>query len=239
MRVALTLLLLPLVATACGGSKRTTASASPLATVKSAAQKTLAAGTAHLTLSAQVVSGGQTVSVAGKGAFDAKAHDGSLDADFNAGAVSGSVQEVQKGTAVYLKSDLFALALPAGKTWIKLDLAKAAKGSGVDLRTLLAQDPSKALQELQSLKDATKVGSETVGGVSTTHYRAQSARGSYDMWIGDDGYLHRVRAVVSASGGKATVTTDLSSYGSGVSVTVPPAKQIYDATNTSIPGLGG
>jgi hypothetical protein len=245
-------LLLPLVAAACGGgSKHAVAPASPLDAVRGAAQKTAASGSAHLSLTAKVATGGQDVSLAGDGAFDTKAHAGTLHATFDASSLSGSIDEVLKGTDLYLKSDLFALALPAGKSWIKIDLAKTAASQGVNLRALLAQDPSEALQALQSLKHVTQVGTETIDGVSTTHYRAQVASssqvpgGTYDVWVGDDGYVHRVRAVVAAgktSSGdvKATVTTDLSKYGTGVSVTVPPAAQTYVSNGkTAIPGLGG
>jgi len=256
-RATFLLLLVPLAAAGCGGSKAKNAnSASPLDAVRSAAQKTEQSGSAHLSLTAKVVAGGQNVDLKGDGAFDVKAHDGSLNATFDASALSGTIQEVQKGTDLYLKSDLFALALPAGKTWIKLDLAKAAKSRGVNLQALLAQDPSASLKALQALRSATKIGTEQVGGVATTHYRAQidtsklsgasslPSAGTYDVWVGDDGYIHRVEAVVSAgktSSGNvnATVTTDLSSFGSKVNVTVPPSGETYVTRGGSIPGLGG
>jgi LppX/LprAFG-like lipoprotein len=256
-RAAFVLLLVPLATAACGGSKSKTAvSVSPLEAVRSAAQKTEQSGSAHLNLTATVVAGGQNVSLRGSGAYDVKAHDGSLDATFDAGAISGAIQEVQQGTDVYLKSDLFSVALPAGKTWVKLDLAKAAKSRGLNLQALLAEDPSASLKALQALRGVTKIGTEQVGGVATTHYRAQidttklsgasglPGGGTYDVWIGDDGYIHRVQTVVSAgktaSGRvRATVTTDLSGYGTKVNVKVPPSGETYATRGGSIPGFGG
>jgi hypothetical protein len=208
--------------------------------VKSAAQKTEQAGSARLIVDAQVADAGQTIGLHGNGAYDVNAHDGSLNATFDAGAVSGAVEEVLKGTDVYLKSDLFALALPAGKTWLKVDLAKAAKSKGLDLRSLLDADPSTVLKALESQPSATKVGSATIDGTATTEYSA----GPYDVWVGSDGYNHQLKATISAgatAGGKVsgTVTTQLSSFGAKVSVTVPPAASTYAGTTASIPGLGG
>jgi hypothetical protein len=48
-----------------------------------------------------------------------------------------------------------------------------------------------------------------------------------------------VRATITSKASKATVTTDFSGYGDKVTVTLPPASQVYDGTRTKIPGLGG
>jgi hypothetical protein len=250
-RSALALLAVPLVAAACGGGKSSAPPPSdPLAAVKGAAVKTAAAGSEKLGLVATVVSGGQTVELKGTGGFDTKAHLGSLRGTLAAGGVNGALDEVSQGTTLYVKSDLLGAMLPAGKTWIKLDLAQLAKSQGLDVSSLLSQDPSQALKQLESLKDVTKVGAETVGGFATTHYHAaidvsklpsaaKGGTGDYDVWIGDDGYVHRVRATITSKASKATVTTDFSGYGDKVTVTVPPASQVYDGTRTKIPGLGG
>ena len=90
-----------------------------------------------------------------------------------------------------------------------------------------------------------------LGGVSTTHYTATvtkssattNAGGVYDVWVGDDGYIHRVRTIVAGSSGSASgavhATSTLSGFGDPVTVTVPPASQTVVSTNGSIPGLGG
>jgi hypothetical protein len=252
-RSVLALLALPLAAAACGGAKNHSAaplSSDPATAVKSAAVKTAAAGSEHLTLLGSVVAGGQTIEISGSGAFDTKAHLGSLHATLSAAGINGPLDEVSKGKAVYVKSELLSALLPAGKAWIKLDLAQLAKSNGLDASALLSEDPSQALTQLQSLRNVTKVGTAQVGGVATTHYHAtidvskvssatKKATGSYDVWIGDDGYVHRVRAVIASPGSKATVTSDFSGYGDKVTVDVPPASQTFDGSGTKIPGLGG
>ena len=184
-RVLALLAALPLVATACGGgggSKSSSSGATPLQAVKAAAQKTYAAGSEALALSANVVASG----------------------------------------------------LPGGKTWLKLDLGRVHV-SGLDLQSLLAADPGALLKQLEAVKTATKVGTDSVG----THYKVKEGAGpaAYDIWVGDDGYLHRV--VVAQSSPKVSVTIDLSKFGERVTAAAPPAAQVYESKSGSLPGLGG
>jgi len=231
--VLIAVLVLPLAACG-GGSKSPTSSVAPLEAVKAAAQKTYAAGSEALALSANVVASGQTVALSGNGSFDIKSKRGSMKLNVKAGPVDTSVDEVLVGTAAYLKAPLLTSGLPSGKTWVKIDLAKVHV-SGLDLQSLLAEDPGALLQRLQALKSATKVGSDSIG----THYKVKEAAApaGYDVWVGDDGYIHRV--VVSQSSPKVSVTVDLSKFGEKVTAAAPPAAQVYESKNGSIPGLGG
>jgi hypothetical protein len=237
-RLALLVLVLPLAA--CGGGSKHSGSAStPVDAVKAAAQKTYAAGSESLSLTASVQASGQAVALTGSGAFATKGARGSMSLHVNAGPISTTVDEVLAGTAVYLKSPLLAGGLPAGKTWLKFDLAKLHV-SGLDLQSLLAQNPGDQLKTLQSLKSATKVGTGRVDGVSATHYAVQTQTKtfpSYDVWVGDDGYIHRVQ--VGQANPKVAVTLDLSKFGDPVTATPPPASKVYVSPNGTIPGLGG
>ena len=259
LAVALVLLSLPLAAAACGGSSKSkapsaTGGAAAIDVVKNAAKKTTLAGSEHLTLNVGGSASGQRIVVTGAGDFDNKLHVGSLHVDFSAAGISASIDAVLSSTDMYLKSSLFAALLPVGKSWLKLDLKKAGAAQGLNLNTLLSQDPTQSLTALQSLTGATKVGSEQIGGVATTRYRARidlsklSAAGAagapsaYDAWVGSDGYVHRVRAhIMTGSGGQksvVTLTADLSDFGKSVSVAVPPPAQTLTSTG-SLPGLGG
>lgn len=247
------LLLVPLVAAACGGSSKSKAKSSPatggasaIDAVTAAAKKTEAAGTEQLSLDAAGTAGGQHLALTGTGAFDAPHRVGTLDVDFSDAGISTAIDAVLSGADMYLKSPLFALMLPAGKSWLKLDLSKAGAANGLSLNTLLAQDPTQTLTSLQSLRGATAVGSEMVDGIATTHYRARTLAGSkpgtYDVWVGGDGYVHRLRSRLASGTGTTaaavTLTVDLSGFGKKVTVAVPPASQTV-ASNGSLPGLGG
>lgn len=251
---AVSLLALPLAAAACGGSKNGASSTAalpddPVAAVKGAAAKTAQAGSEHLAILARVVARGQAVTFKGSGDFDTKKHLGSLKGDFSVGGLNGSLEEISSGADAYVKSDLLSALVPGGKQWVKLDLAKTAKAQGVSITSFLSQDPSQALSQLQSLGEVQKVKTQIVGS-KTTHYRARidlsklkgvatSGTGRYDVWIGEDGYVHQVKAIVTTGGSTSTVTTNLSAFGEPVSVTLPKAADTYDGTKTSIPGLGG
>ena len=249
---ALPLLALPLAVAACGGksSSSTPLPHDPVAAVKGAASKTVQAGSEHVHLVGRVVAGSQTVTFNGAGDFDTQAHLGSLHGEFSAGGLNGVIDEVTSGTISYLKSELLTALVPGGKTWVKIDLAKTAKARGINVTSVLSQDPTEALTQLQALRDVQKIGTETVAGETTTHYRArldlsklkgvaQAGLGRYDVWIGEDGYVHRVKAIVTTGGATSTLTTDLSKFGEPVKVTVPKAADTFDGTKASIPGLTG
>jgi len=255
LAVLLLLLALPFAAAACGGGKKsssqttTTSSATPMDAVKAAAEKTAKAGSLKLTLNVGGATTSAKLAVAGAGGFDTTNREGQLHLRFSTGGISGTMDVVLKGTDLYVSSPLLSLALPSGKTWIKVDISKPAKAGGLDLSTILSQDPTQALDALQNVSNVVEVGQAQVGGVTLTHYRATitktattKAGGTYDVWVGDDGYIHRVRTVIGGTSGSTTgavrATSNLSGFGEPVTVTAPPASQTV-TSNGSIPGLGG
>jgi len=245
-RAAALLLVAPLVLAACGGSKSgSKPTLTPLAAMQEAAKTTAGQTSEHMVLKGAVTVSGQAVTVTGDGDFQSRA--GSLHLDFNAAGLTGGIDAVLQGTDLYLKSPLFADALAKGKSWLKLDLAKAAKAHGIDLSTLAAQDPAQTLAQLGRLTKVTEVGSEQVGGTDATHYRGRLAKsatspgGLYDVWVGkDDGYVHRVQySSVLGPKQRLDVTMDLSDFGKDVTIKIPSAAETADATNLNVPGLGG
>jgi hypothetical protein len=202
--------------------------------------------------------GATLVTIDGTGDFDNAKKQGSMHADFSASGLSGTLDEVLNGTTIYLQSPLLTSNLPKGKTWLKLDLQKAAP-KGVDLSALTTQSPTKLLAQLQAAGNVTKVGDETLNGTATTHYRARvdasklpkvaalvnATYGPLDIWIGkNDGYVHRLHIAYTIKPAKASaqaiaVTVDFSDFGKSVSVSVPPASAAVDGTGQAIPGLGG
>ncbi len=145
MRKALfVLLVLPLAA--CGGGGKSSGQPSnmtPVAYVKSSAAKTAQTPSEHITLKGSVTLGTTLVTIDGRGDFDNPGKRGSLHADFSAGGLSGTLDEVLNGTTIYLQSPLLTSNLPKGKTWLKLDLQKAAP-KGLDLSALTSAEPHEA-----------------------------------------------------------------------------------------------
>jgi hypothetical protein len=264
--VALSLLALPLCA-GCGGSKSSSSSTSATTapgayeTVQAAAQKTVQAGSEHVVIRANASSGSHKVTLSGTGDFDSQNRQGTFAADASIAGLQASLEEVLDGTTAYVRSPLLTVLLPAGKSWLKIDLATAGQALGIDTAVLRAQDPAVALAQLQALQNVRKVGTVTVNGVTWTHYRGSldaaklpkasadaltasgSSLGPADVWVGDDGYVHRLRLTTrtTTSGGAAStvVAETLSQFGKSVQVSVPPGSETVDASKVTIPGLGG
>jgi hypothetical protein len=136
------------------------------------------------------------------------------------------VLDYSHGFVEYMRAGMLDGHLPAGKTWLKIDVGKVAKKEGVDLDRLLQAndaDPTKMLDVLRRSANPVLVGKESVDGVSTSHYTATvdlrrlaaletddavreslrraievSGTATYpvDVWIDSDGYLRRVRTTM-------------------------------------------
>ena len=260
-------LILPLVAAACGSSKSgssntPTTSAGAVLSIAAAVAKTAKAGSEHVAISATTTAAGQHVTLTGSGDFDSAKSQGKLTTTVDLTGVKTQLNEVLTGKTVYISSQLFSSFLPAGKSWLKIDLSSAGKALGIQSSVLGAQDPGQALAQLQALTGVQKIGTATIAGVSTTHYRGKidtsklpsgvssalsttgASVGPYEVWVGDDGYVHRVRLTTTASSGtgnvgKTVLTMTLSQFGESVSVSVPSASETVDASKLSIPGLSG
>jgi LppX_LprAFG lipoprotein len=122
------------------------------------------------------------------------------------------------------------------------------------------QNPGQALDLLRASGDVQEVGTATVDGVATTEYQATidlakaaqlgglpqaqiqklTASGApttlpVDVWIGPDGLVRKLDLTESTTSAglpaSVDVTVDLSDYGTPVTVTAPPADQVFDASS--------
>ena len=121
--------LAPLVLAACGGggSSSSQVKLTPSAYVMQAAKKSARATSEHVELKAATAVQGQPVVITGNGDFDNAKRAGSMTAHANLQGLDVQIDEVLDGTTIYMKSPLLQAAIPAGKTWLKVDLAKVAK----------------------------------------------------------------------------------------------------------------
>jgi len=228
--------------TACGA---TSAVSTPVA---DAATKTVDKGSEHVEYTGSVSLAGQTMQMTGVGDFRNDPKLGGLSIKMDGAGQHATVDTVLSGSTVYLRSPLFSKVVSSGK-WLALDLNKAGKRLGVNVTQFAQQSPTDTLQALESAGSVTKVGEETVGGVSTTHYRAEidpakiasvqgTSRIPIDVWIDGDGLLRRLTESYSARAAGQTAATsltmNLSNYGEQVSVKVPSADETLDMTK-----LGG
>ena len=123
----------------------------------------------------------QPISATGTGSFTPAAHTGSFALAIDTAGVpslgTGSLrlQEVIKGTAVYVKIPAaLASRLPGAgaRPWLKLDLSNALGSSALSSlgANPLSGDPGQLLAYLRASGGVTKVGTEQVAGYATTHY---------------------------------------------------------------------
>jgi hypothetical protein len=239
-KFALLLLVAPLVLAACGGGSSSSAPATidPVAYVKHSAQKTADTPSEHMTMTAHMNVGPMSMTMSGSGDYANTTHSGSFTFGASLLAQSFKITEVLAGTSIYMTSPLMTKDLPAGKTWVKLDLAKAAKAAhGVDISSLMSRTPTQALQQLEAAGTVTQVGQGAkLAAIGQIKY------GPIDVWIGNaDRYVYRetMSFSVKASGQSTSMTmrSDYSKFGEKVSVTVPLASETTDAS--ALPGFGG
>jgi hypothetical protein len=251
------LALLPLAALALAGCGSSSTSSSPAAGAQSgtrflasAAARSTGTPSMKTDLSVSMLSDklpGGRVELTAAGALDNANHRMNMRLDMSkfasqlgsAAGVLGSpsdwvgeeVGDFGNGRAViYMRLPVLTKVLPGGKPWIKMDLNALGARAGIDLSqfTQLTNDPSRMVDWLRATSgEVTTVGTETIGGVDTTHYRAKVDLAKYadlvpeeqretmrkaidtltkaahvstfpmHVWVGKDGLVRQVRTVLT------------------------------------------
>jgi hypothetical protein len=208
-----------LSSTGCG------ASGSTLDPVARAADVTSHAGGAHIAVGIQVTGAGlgEPFTMSGQGFFNYNTEEGTLSLDATgvpAGAApmlaSGGlhIEEIFKSSTIYIGSPLLAGRLPAGARWLKLDLGRFAQAIGFNLQQLAGgqSNPAQFLHYLRATSGTpTRVGSELVRGVPTTHYRAAVDLGKVAGVLpsSNAGQLRAALAKLIAQTGTSTIPVDV------------------------------
>lgn len=262
-------------AAGCGGGS--TGSALQLDPVAAAATKTQNAGAAHVRMVMTVNGMGQRFGMRGSGAIDGK----SAELNFKLGPTAGlmgpqlkhaTIKEIvleRNGDSVlYLRAPALSAGagLPGGKAWLKIDASKVGESSGLDFSKALSGSQLEPADMLAMLKaegaDVRTVGSSTIDGVATTHYRvkidvakALQSKGlsspmledfastmktaTGNVWIDQDGLVRRIQYAyaVPQAGIHMAMKMDLSDYGAHVTIAAPPSSQVFDMTQLAQQGL--
>jgi hypothetical protein len=165
----------------CGGAPE------PLDPLALAAETTADAGSARFEMEIEVAAQGQTFAATAAGAVDNATQRLAMSMDLSSlgqafGAPAGSsagdlsMDMILDGTVAYMRFPLLTRLVANGKPWLKLDLVELAKRGDFDLgqlQSLSDNDPRRTLDYLRAVAGEIRtVGSETVRGVPTTHYRA-------------------------------------------------------------------
>jgi hypothetical protein len=259
------LVALTLVAAGCGSG-----GSLALDPVASAADRTLDKGTGRFDLEMAFtlpLLGRATVS--GEGSFDSakQAMDVTMNSQGGGAGMPSSVELRLLYPAMYARLEGFPAGrqLPNGKSWVKVDLERALKKLGMDFANLgIGQSPTGALAQLRGSANTQKVGTETIDGVRTTHYRGtvdvQEALGQATakerralQRLLDEAEAHGVdatsrtfdvwvgddglvRRLTEQVGSLGHVTMTFSDYGEPVHIEAPAAASTVDLSSLSSSG---
>ncbi len=246
MKALLLLAPLALLAAACGD----TVSLEPVAKAADASTKQTSE---HMDLDASVTAGTQVIALTGAGDFQNNPARGQFLMRVRANGRDASMQEVVDGTNVYISSPALMGQLPGAKKWMSVDVSKAGKAMGVDVSDYSSQSPQSVLEQLKATGGVSTVGTESLDGVKTTHYRATvdpakveklykklaKFKPTYepvDVWIDGQGLVRRMHMSYTVQGSTTDMTASFSKYGEPVSVTVPAAADTFDATSMATNG---
>jgi hypothetical protein len=177
------------VVAGCGSSSSNSSGGSGDPVAFAAAASTSAPGY-KMTLNMKISSPqlASPITATGNGAFNVPQKAGAFTLAMNLGnspqvtqALGSStlnLEEIIKAPIIYVKlPTALSSKIPGGKPWLKVDLSQLGSASGVPGLGALAtspgsSDPSQFLQYLRAVGGSiTKVGTESVNGVQTTHYK--------------------------------------------------------------------
>jgi hypothetical protein len=246
---------------ACGGSSFS---------IVRAYGDTVAARTAKVTFNATMTipgpaAAGASIHLTGAGATDLATPTGSLTVDVPG---AGAIEERMVDGTVYMHYPNVTpgSGLPAGKTWVSMNFGQLC-GNPSMLGGSGAADPTSILSQLRnnSTTGLQDLGSATVAGVQTTHYRAtldlakeaktkcssgplsgviakQAARVPTmpaDIWVDSADRIRQMRIRMDMPVGTATAHLDMtmgfSGFGVPVDVAPPSPAETIDATQ--LPGF--
>ncbi|MBB6471794.1 LppX_LprAFG lipoprotein [Sphaerisporangium rubeum] len=180
--------------------------------------------------------------------------------------VPGGVRVILLGQTAYMKVEMLNKLLGGTKSWIKLDLAELGRSAGVDASQFLAQaqqlDLKTSVKMITGSKDVKAVGTETVGGVDTTHYKGTFPVAAavqqldpemrqklepqlgelkdmkFDAWIDAENLPRKMEMNGAAEGGTFKAALQFSQFNEAAEVTAPPADQVGDLPK-GLNGNGG
>jgi hypothetical protein len=149
----------------------------PLALIAASADTTTEAGSAKTSMQMHMETPQGEIDMDADGAFDFDSKLGRMTMHMTVPGAPGpmDIEMVFQNLVIYMKYPAIA-ELPGSKPWIRMDLEKMGKETGMDLGALTQganNDPSQALDYLRGVSDVEVVGEEEVRGAPATHYKGE------------------------------------------------------------------
>ncbi|MGE0305374.1 MAG: hypothetical protein AB7N61_25910 [Acidimicrobiia bacterium] len=168
-----------------------------------------------------------------------------------------TMEVVQSGLVMYMHGTMFSEIPGVGDKWLKMDLGAVTKEQGVDLSQFnpSGNNPADSLAMLRSAGEVTEVGTDTVRGVETTHYRTtidiekvyrdqgavvdeeqfqqlfeqfDSLQLPLDVWVDDEGRVRKQEMVMPIDGSEMHMVIEYYDFGAKVDVAVPDDSDTVD-----------
>ena len=209
----------------------------PVALIRAVSRQVEALDSMRMTFDMSIDAQGQTISATGDGEFSTDPL--AMHATYRFGELPGmpagaEMELILDGSTFYLRMPDLAGAQGLPTEWVSMDIDEVAPG--FDSLVALSQgqnDPTSSFAYLKGITDAEVVGTETVAGFETTHYRgsadmqealdrlsaeadadarqalaqARKIMGTadvpIDVWIDEDGLVRRMSFSMEASAGAA------------------------------------
>jgi hypothetical protein len=238
----------------------------PVAVLRQAADRLVAAGSSQARTSMEMASGGTRVTIRGEGVYDFRERLGRLKVllppDPTGVSERRPITELLAPGALYMKNR--GAGVPADK-WVRVDTASLSDGN---LVTGGATDPLAAAEVLRGTRTAVYAGRTEVAGARVRHYRgtadlsdaaraasagnrnplAAAAEGfataevPFDVYLDDEGRIRKIRHRFTFVNGRerdtvaVASTTLLYDFGAPVAVRLPDDADIYAGKIAEEPG---
>ncbi|OUC96139.1 LppX_LprAFG lipoprotein [Streptosporangium minutum] len=175
---------------------------------------------------------------------------------FDGQNVPGGARAILTGETVYVKSELLNKFAGAAKPWVKVSLSDLGTNEQAKVRDFMAQvqqfDLAGTVKLLTTSKDVKAVGTETVGGVETTHYSgtfpvAEAAQVidpakreqlqeklsriknvTFDLWSDAENLPRKVTLSGSEQNATFNLAASFKGFNEPVQIAAPPADQVGD-----------
>ncbi|HEY4349357.1 MAG TPA: hypothetical protein VGM80_17405 [Gaiellaceae bacterium] len=223
--------------------------------VASAAARSQAQHTELLDVVATMTSAqGDRMTLDGSGSFDSKENRGDIRFHTTSMSVAPSAHPVRSMTETVTQGDNLWVSLQKGsipgKTWIRFDRAKGVGQTGIDLAAVVGETPADLLGALRTAVSSRTLGSATIGGVATTHYRVMLAPtpatnailnlmhptfSPVDVWVDAKGLVRKLMLTYTLIDGANSahlgvgLSMTFTGYGMPVAVMIPPKAMVVDA----------
>jgi hypothetical protein len=196
---------------------------------KAAAAAAKQTGAVDVKMTGTIATGSTKAQLNGTGTVDRRSGRGEFT--LTPGGTKLSIHEVMDGRSVYITSRLFKHRLPGKRSWMRIDLKKAAKFAGFDPSALgtngPSQDPTQVLAYLHGAGASKKLGTATIGGEQTTHYSVEVDLAKAKSRATSQAGKAAIDQLVKTLGGKTTIPAEVWIDGQGHIVR---ERVKYDAT---------